>query len=376
METNEKTTQITVKDIGDRLVESLKNSGNPQDPANQWKVIMGHIMYGLSNYDQLTSEAQKVTDDLNQRALTFIEQQLPNLPDSVKTRQLRRATRGAQGKRLHAAGYINALESPQNDLKDLFKKTRELFEKHLQFTMDLYQDVSDNTFGGVVNFCKYSLIGVCIDELIVAHHLCQHSYAAQAFSHIRSVQEAIDLIELFNKEPKWADLWAGDEPSKKVWEELKPSKVRKKLGRDETSGRIYSMFSVSGTHPSFEMIRSKCLKSAELSSKGNPQFSISIGGTPHTKEAVCSPIFLLFSLTMVFVQLLNSFGRFLHEQETLKILGEISNDFLSFFENNYIKPLKESSPEFKEMEEAIQKIKDDLLRGLNINLSASQEVVA
>lgn len=358
---------ISVEELGIRLVEEFKKTGNPQDPTNQWKVIMEHLIYGLANYDQLTPEAQKVTDELNKKVVFFIEQQLPSMPDTLETRQLRRATRGAKGERLHAAGYITTLESPPVSPHDLFKKTREIFEKHLQLMMDLYQDISDNTFGGVANFCKYSLIGVCMDELLVAHHLCQRSYAAQSFSHIRSVQEAIDLIELFNKDPQWADLWTSDKPSQEAWKELKPSQVRKKLRKDETFGKIYSMFSESGTHPSFEMLRSKCRKSVDLSPKGNPQFSISIGGTPKTKEAIFAPSFLLFALVMVLVQLVNSFGKYLNEQEVLKALGEVCNDFVIFFQDSYIKPLKDGGVELKEMEAAMQKIRDDALTGLGIN---------
>jgi hypothetical protein len=366
MATDDKSRKITIDDLGAKLVEALKSTGNLQDPANQWKVIMEHLIYSLSIYDQLTPEAQKVTDEMQKEVLSFIEQQLPFMPDTLETRQLRRATRGAKGKRLYADGYIKVLENPLATPSDLFNKTRDFFGKYLQLIMDLYQDISDNTFGGTANFCKYSLIGICIDELLVAHHLCQHSYASQAFSHIRTIQEAIDLIELFNKEPQWADLWISDKSSQEIRSELKPSQVRKKLGKDETFGKIYSMFSVSGTHPSFEMLRAKCRKSVELSPKGNPQFSISIGGMPKTKEAVFTPIFLLFSMVMVLVQLVNSFGKYLNEQEVLKILGEVTSDFLVFFENGYIKPLKDSSVELKEMEAGIQKIKDELLKGLNI----------
>lgn len=370
METSNNSGKISIRDLGARLVESLKNTSNPRDPTNQWKVMMEHLVYSLSNYDRLTPEAQKVTDDLEKQVISLVDQQLQYMPDTLETRQLRRATRGAKGERLFATGYINALESPLSSPTELFQKTRIVFEKHLQLIMDLYQDISDNTLSGPANFCKFSLLGICIDELLVAFHLSQRSYATQTFSHIRSIQEAIDLVELFNKEPQWVGLWISDKPSKEIWDELKPSQVRKKLGKDETFAKIYSLFSVTGTHPTFEMLRAKCRKGIGLSPKGNPQFSISIGGMPRTKESISTPIFLLFSLVMVLVQMINSFGRYLNEQEVLKILNEVTNDFLTFFEDCYIKPIKDSGADLQEMEGAIQEIKSELLSHLNVDKTA------
>ena len=365
---SEQVQQITIKDLGNRLVESLKKSGNPKDASIQWKVMVEHFVYCLSNYDRLIPEAQKITDDSQEQIIAMVENQLPTLPDTVEIRKLKRLTRGTKGKRLFADGYIGILETDLDMTKapELYKKTRELFKKNLQIIMDFYQDITDNTLSGSAMFCKLSLLGVCIDELLVAFHLSQRSYAGQAFSHIRTLQESLDLVELFDKEPQWADLWTSDKPSKEIWKEFKPFKVREKLGKDEIFGKIYSLLSAGGSHPSFEMLRTRCRMAIEPSPKGNRQFSISIGGIPKTKEAIFVHLFILLSMIMVLAQIINSFGKFLNEIETIETLKTMTDEFTSFVIEFLVRPLENSGQDMSAMKSSILETKESLLRKLQI----------
>lgn len=363
--TLEQDSKITPQDLGNKLVESFKASGNPKDPATQWKIMVEYFVYCLSNYDRLSPEAQKITDDLQKQMIEMVEKQLPALPDTVETRKLKRLTRGAKGKRLFADGYIKALETPlgKTDTPELYKKVREIFEKNLQIVMDLYQDVTDNTLSGPAMFCKLSLLGVCIDELLVVFHLSQRSYAGQSFSHIRTIQESLDLFELFNKEPRWADLWTSDKQSKEIWKELKPSKVRENLGKDEVFGKIYSLLSGAGSHPSFEMLRTRCRMAVKPSPKGNRQFSISIGGTPKTKEAIFAHVFVLLSMVMILAQIANSFKKFLNEPEIVEILQSMTDEVTGFVVTFLVKPLEDAGRDMSDMKKFVLDTKEKLLKG-------------
>ncbi len=357
--------KITLQNLGTRLVESFKTSGDPKDSVIQWKIMVEHLTYCLSNYDHLTPEAQKVTDDLQEQLTVVVEEQMTAMPDTIEKRKMKRLSRGARGKRLFADGYIKVLETSLDATKThaIYQKTRELFTKNLQIIMDLYQDITDNTLSGPAMFCKLSLLGICIDELLVAFHLSQRSYAGQSFSHIRTIQECLDLVELFNKEPKWAVLWTSDEQSKEIWRELKPSEVRKKLGKDEIFGKIYSLLSSSGSHPSFEMLRTRCRMAVKLSPKGNRQFSISVGGTPKTKEAIFAHVFVLLSMVMVLAQMANSFKKFLNDTEIMETLKSMTDEFTGFVIEFLVKPLEDAGRDMSDMKKSVLDTKEKLLKG-------------
>ncbi|GEM_PF-540371 len=356
--------KIDLEELGERLRASLKTSSNPKDSTILWKISVEHLIYCLSNYDRLTPEAKKVTDDLNKQMMALVEEQLPFLPDTAEKRKLKLLSRGAKGKRLFATGYIKILENPLNTTTThpLYKKARELAEKNLQVIMDFCQDIMDSTLNGPAMFCKLSLLGVCIDELLVALHLSQRSYAGQVFSHIRTIQESLELIELFNKEPKYADLWASDKSSKEIWQQLKPSKVRKKLVKDEIFVKIYSLLSEAGSHPSFEMLRARCKMEVNLSPKGNRQFAISIGGTPKTKEAIFAHVFVLQSMIMVLAEIANSFGKLLNEAELTEAMKNIADEFTNFVIEYLVKPLEDCGQDISAMKMSILDIKNELLR--------------
>ena len=51
---------------------------------------------------------------------------------------------------------------------------------------------------------KWCLTAICscFDELISALHLSRHNYFGQSNTHLRSILETLDRVELFNKYPE------------------------------------------------------------------------------------------------------------------------------------------------------------------------------
>jgi len=85
---------------------------------------------------------------------------LPNLPDTVETRKIKRLNKGVKGERLSAKAQLDDLENPVKNVTELHLKTRTFFENQLQIIMDFYQDILDNTSKGPAVFSKVSLLSV------------------------------------------------------------------------------------------------------------------------------------------------------------------------------------------------------------------------
>lgn len=82
-------------------------------------------------------------------------------------------------------------------------------------------------------------------DLLAGVHLISHLYLPQAYTVLRPVYEAIDLVELFAKDPQQADLWVSTD---KTFREFTPSAVRKKLGVARSTA-VRDHFTEHGTHP-------------------------------------------------------------------------------------------------------------------------------
>lgn len=335
MNGNTSNEKITVEMLGNRLVDFIK-----KDPVNG---VIHFNTYVLSNYDKLTPQAQKKADELQEKMVRQLDDVVSKLPESLDKRRLKRLSRGAKGHRLFSQLHIKTLENPVESSSKLHVKSRELFVEHLQVIMDFYQDILESgTMRGVATFSRISLLAVSIDELLVAFHLSQRNFGGQAFSHIRTIYEAVDLIDLFNREPQWAELWTSEKPWQKVWDELSPSKVRLKLGKENIFKEIYSLMSGLGSHPSFEMMRARCRKTKGLSEKGNPIILVKIGGSSSSKEAVFSHFFLLLSVIMVMAAEIISFGDRLNTNEAESAMIKCCMDYADLYDEYLVKPVKES----------------------------------
>ncbi len=332
---DEKNSQhITIALIIEKLKELIK-----EDPQT---AIYRLLAYGLLHYDELTQDAQKHIDNLEETVLKVTGDAISKLPESPEKRKALRLHRGATGKRLMADSHIGYFENPVKSENKIADDVKVAFRGQIQYILDFYQDILKNTLSGTATFSKVTLLGACITELLVTFHLSQRHCAAQALSHIRTIHEALDLIDLFNKEPDAADLWMSDKPSNEVWDKLKPSKVKARLKKDGIYWKLYNLFSDLGTHPSFNMMRTICRKSMEKSEKGNPQFLINITGSPKTKEAIFTHIFLLMATMSVLGALITTFGKRLDENEIKEALGKFGNDLADISEKYLIKPIKDA----------------------------------
>lgn len=343
---------ITKEDLKKHLEDLLK-SVKPGDLQAINQKMSEHLKYSVENYDNLTDEAKKITDDMLDAIQKHVGQIVDTLPDSKEKRKLKRLYVGSLGKHHHVMQYIKILESTP-DLKDEgSKEFRKLFPEKLQNIVDFIFDIYQNTLKGSASFAQLSLLGMCVDEFLVTFHLVQHYYINQAYSHIRTIFEHLDKVELFRTKPQWADIWCGND-NKKIRNEFSPSEVRKKLGKPKYDP-IYAFFSTMGPHGTFKAVQSKSAISSKPSSKGNVEITMWFGGCPFEHNIVWLNVFTLYALFRVMLQIMRSFEGLLNKSECEEILKKSFEELAEYLRSFFLTWAKKNNLDTKEVEELLDK---------------------
>ncbi len=320
--------------------------------------MVEHLTYSIQHYDQLAPEACKITDEILNEWVVRCEEALPSMPDSPGKRQLKRSIKGIKGKRLHAQSLLQVLESPVDPADTKLRKSRELFERGLQQCLDFLQDIVETTKEGPASYCQLGLFSVCIDELLAAFHFSQRAHTAQALSHMRTFQESLDLIMLFQKDSQWVDLWVSDKPWQEVWKELSPGKVHEKLSQDPVYRKMYGLFSQVGSHPTFQLVRTRSLMQTAPSEKGHVNIRILIGGAPNTKESFFCHFCVAMSLVRLMSQMIICFEGLLNGEEIRKAMNETIAAFADLMVNEVLKPYREAGLDISELDTEFQKMSE------------------
>lgn len=119
------------------------------------------------------------------------------------------------------------------------------------------------------------LINRSVSDLLVAGHLVTHRYVPQAYSVLRPVVDASDLIRLFVQEPEAAETWTSTADARR---EFAPGNVRKRLRRPKYD-RMHGLLSELGSHPRFSGAR----MNRALAERGDPEWistDFSVGPAP------------------------------------------------------------------------------------------------
>jgi len=171
-----------------------------------------------------------------------------------------------------------------------------------------------------------------IDELISAFHLAQRAFTNQAYGHIRTGYEILDLIELFDVQPEWAKLWvSGDE--QKTWAELRPAAVRKKLGEPKFDP-MYAFFSELGSHGTFRGLQARG-GGIQNEIKDVTRIKLFVGGTPQVHHIVWTNSLCVYTALALLVKMTRVFAAYLNAEEIKGVLVADSkanaNYFIEYF---------------------------------------------
>ncbi len=332
---------ITLAELKQKLQHQLAGI-DPTSSTILSQNLTSFLQYGLTNYDQLAPDAKAYIDGLSEQMRTAFQGIVEKLPESPKKRQLVRALGVAGGVHFTAEHLIKGLESPPGFKHPILPAAKSAFTKLIQNTLDVLFDATRHTHQGVASFAKIGLCYWTIDELMVAIHSAQRAFANQSYAHIRTAFEILDLIELFDVQPDWANLWAsGDD--KKVWSELRPKSVRKKLGGPKVDP-MYSFFSELGSHGTFRGLQARGVRIEKKGEKGEEKrksFRIWVGGTHQLQHIVWTNSFCVYVALRLFVKSVHSFASYLNAEEIKDILESSSKLTAQFFIEHFVKWAKD-----------------------------------
>lgn len=296
------------------------------------EVFMEYMKYLAENYINLDDEMKEVYDKSTSAMLEAVKVELDKSPESIEKRESIRLYKRAKREHYDINELIKILEKPRNDPDGILNAVREIFIKRMQNILDFLSDAQDHSHKYTTsNYAIFQLYYITIDELLAAFHLSQHSFVNQADTHIRTILENLDKIELFYKQPEWADLWISQDPKdkKEKWKQLRPRAIRRKLGKDEHSD-LYSMLSELGTHSEFRSVQTRSNINKELDEKGNISLQLWIGGCPYEHNIVFTNSFLLYAVSLTMFSIVNVLMDFLLDSEVDNILKGVAEDIKSF----------------------------------------------
>jgi len=338
--------KITKEEFG-QYFRSLLKDAPPNGHEAMSKASVEAIHFLAQNYLNLDTELQEVADKALDTYLEDVDSALKEMPDSIEKRGMKRLLRTLKGKLPSASSLIMGIESKAEIKEPILTETRNLFEKHFQLFLDALYDVSvEESQCGQASFAKLSMLFSCVDELVVSFHLAQHGYVNQAYTHIRTVFESLNKVELFVKDESYAELWCSQDEREKR-KHLSPFAVRDKLGVKEDP--LYAFFSAHGTHVTWEYVQAKSGIRLEMSDKGNPQIEFFFGGTRIIGHILMANVGCIMSLFSTLLYLGKAFPDKVHDQDYPEIVREFAKEFKKYLKC-YVGFFKEAGLDTEEVE--------------------------
>lgn len=319
---------ISKKDLQEKLIELAKKG---TASGNLGTSLGDYLSFVRDNYNDLDQEAKIVADKAIEIAIEGAREVIGAMPDGIQKRQLTRLHAQASGKHWDIKEITTALEKPTHLSEPILSATREFFLGNGQKFADLIFDVLGNSLKGP-DTAILALYCSAIDEMTVAFHLAQHSYGPQVLSHVRTVYEIKDKIELFSSKPEHLQLWASDDPKdqKKIREEYSPSAVRKKIGK-ESYDPVYSFLSEMGTHTTMKYIQSKVmLRKPEDPTSLKREARIWVGGSPREDHLVTANTAVVQSLMVMMASFVDVYGQYLLAEEGIQIMSEAFEQYRAY----------------------------------------------
>jgi hypothetical protein len=328
-----------------KYFKSLITEAVPKGQEGLSAATIQYLQYLVKNYKDLDEEMKILTDKMLDESVEVFSTAIAGAVDSPEVRQAKRLLRNYKDNRPTAKGLIAGLEQPSQIGEPFVLATRSLFEKHLQYLIDTLFDVIEVSLQGSASFVKLSMFYSCINELICAFYMAQRGYASQAYTHVRTVLESLNLVELINLDEKYADLWTSNDEKNKM-NKLSPKAVRKKLGRDKSA---YSFFSEHGAHPTMGYVNTYTAK-RNKNEDDRPEITFWLGGTKWAPHLLWANSACIYGIEMMLVYIGVSFESRVHHEDYPNLLEECFKDFNEYLELHLIKWQKENGIDTSEVE--------------------------
>lgn len=313
-----------------RFIELLQASGEEGiGPA-----IGEFAKYIGEHITDLTPEAEEIVEKFWAVLKPEVDAAVQRLPDTPEGRQIKRLFARTEGKHWDAEGLVRGLEASVDPKHPVVGAARPLFLRHFQVYLDLLWDVAQHTHEGPADVVRMVMFALAADELLVAFHTGQRGYASQAYAHVRTVFEAMNLVELFTRRPEEADVWVSAD-NKTKYHEFRPIAVRMKL-HEKRWDPIYGWLSEQGTHVTWDTIRNRAAFSRSRRSDEPGQIGLWVGGAPFVHNYMFATYLCLHALVMVMFKLAAVFNRYMNIKEAKELLRSASADLTQFVLDHYV----------------------------------------
>lgn len=309
-----------------KLFELISSANTPEAMPEKFAEFMA---YSVENYDGLDAEARALVDralgELRKQAKDVIEQ----MPDGSQRREFERVLGAVECKHFRAETFLGGLESPTELNLEIIPAARSAFIEILQHVLDFLFDATSRIHQGFDIFSIAGLLYWAVDELLVGMHLAQRAFASQCYTHIRTVDEILDKVQLFHDQPKWTELWVKGS-DEEVWEKLRPAKVRTKLGKPKYDP-MYSFLSSLGPHGSFRGLQARTAMRVEPKGDGARVLMVWVGGTPQVGHIVSANAICVYSAMKTLAKCGVVMGGWLNHEEVLSVYKSTTDTLRHFF---------------------------------------------
>jgi len=294
------------------------------------------LEYMKDNYNQLDEETKNWIDNAIEKMLNSaqkkIEKKIEDMDDSIERRNLARELSKLKGEHFESKKLIKILENEVQDETEILEIIRVIFEKRLQNYLDFLFDASKNIHKGPEIAALVGILYLCVDEFLTSFHLSQHFFINQTYTHIRSIWENLDKVELFSIKPEYLELWFSEDPkdTKKILYEFSPASVREKLGKQRYDP-IYGFFSELGIHGTFKTIQSRSAIKITNSDLDKKTIAFWVGGVPFEHNIIFVNTFLIITLFMALLKVFKLFLDIINAKEAESIMLEAACELTDYF---------------------------------------------
>lgn len=302
--------------------------GNGFPSGSMLPQIEAFTKEAFEHYEDATVEGKAYFDNWLAKFYEFLSTKLQEAPDGAGTRKMKRMVALGRKKHFDAKKFIDYFPTILHEEDTLVDEAVLVLGRTLQCLFDILHDATQDSQEGPAKIAILGLSYWLFDELTVAQYLARRNYSTLAYTHLRSVMEILDKIELFTEKPETAELWAsGNE--REIWKKLSPPRVRELLGRDSLDP-VYKYFSEEGSHSTFTAMRPRLRRRSDVTG-GTPKIAIMIGGMKDPARQMSILIYCIQLAGQAIVKTERAFSDRLHDVDITNMVTQLTADTNAFY---------------------------------------------
>ncbi len=183
--------------------------GNGFPSGSMLPQIEAFTKEAFEHYEDATVEGKAYFDNWLAKFYEFLSAKLQEAPDGAGTRKMKRMVALGRKKHFDAKKFIDYFPTILHEEDTLVDEAVLVLGRTLQCLFDILHDATQDSQEGPAKIAILGLSYWLFDELTVAQYLARRNYSTLAYTHLRSVMEILDKIELFTEKPETAELWAS-----------------------------------------------------------------------------------------------------------------------------------------------------------------------